>query len=252
MKKFVIAILSFTAAVSAFGQETRTVTNNDLEKFRRQRIENERKLKERYAEMGFPSPEQIEMQNRERREKMEQYSDELRERRLETQGDIVAEANELRMEIASINAQINYLRNPGGGGKVYKGGTATITGYLPYGGYGGYRGYGGGVRRNRSPLRQISRLPQNMRTVQEYGLMYPSARSIYNQAIGNVRLGGGGRFRGGSGYYGGGYVAPVIGGTYDANAAADQLNYLEQTRAGLLAQWQIVEEKARRAGIRLD
>jgi len=249
MKKFAIAILSLTAAVSAFGQETRTVTNNDLEKFRRQRIENERKLKERYAEMGFPSPEQIERQNRERREAMEEYSDELRQRRLETQSDIVAEANELRSQIASIDAQINYLRNQGGG-KVYKGGTATITGYLPYDGYGGYGRYGG-FRRNRSPLRQISRLPQNMRTVQEYGAMYPSSRSIYNQSIGNVRIGG--RVRGGNGYYRGGTIAPIIvGGTYDANTANDQLIYLEQTRAGLLAEWQIVEEKARRAGIRLD
>lgn len=246
MKKFAIAILILTAAFSAFAQQTRTVTNADLEKFRQQRLESERNLKERYAELGFPSPAQIERQNRERRAAMEEYSDELRRRRLFSQNDIVAEANALRSEIASVEAQINYLRNQGGGS--YRGGTAIISSYLPYGGYGNY----GGFRRNRTPLRQISRLPRNMRAVQESAAMYPNSQSIYNQSIGNVRIGGG-RVRGGNGYYRGGYVAPVIvGGTYDANNTSDQLIYLEQTRAGLLAEWQIVEEKARRAGIRLE
>ena len=248
MKKFAIVILSLAAASTAFAQATRTVTNADLEKFRQQRVENERKLKERYAEMGFPSPEVIERQNRERREAMERYSDELRQRRLMAESDIIAEANVLRSQIASVQAQINYLRGQNNNRPTYKGGTATITGYLPFGGYGGYRSYGGGFRRSNTPLRAISRLPQNMRTVQEYAAMYPSSQSIYNQSIGSVRYGGGR-----SGYYRGGYVAPVIvGGTYDANTTNDQLIYLEQIRAGLLAEWQIVEEKARRAGIRLD
>lgn len=244
MKKFAIVILVLTAAFSAFAQ-TRTVTNADLEKFRQQRVESERKLKERYAEMGFPSPEQLERQNRERREAMEEYSDELRERRLMSQNDIVAEANLLRSQIASVEAQINYLRGQNGGGSSYRGGTVTISGYLPYGGYGGY---GGRIRRSPSTLSQIRRLPPNMRLVEEYALMYPGSQSIYNQSTGNIRIGGG-RNR----YYRGGAIAPVIvGGTYNTNNTSDQIIYLEQTRAGLLAQWQIVEEKARRAGIRLQ
>jgi hypothetical protein len=247
MKNFAIVILVLTAAASAFGQ-TRTVTNADLEKYRRQRVENERKLKERYAEMGFPSPAEIERRNDERRAAMEEYSDELRERRLMSQNEIIAEANALRAEIASIDAQINYLRGQTGGGSRYKGGTVVISGYLPYGGYGGYRGYGGGLRGKRNPLGQISRLPQEMRMVQEYAAMYPNAQSLNAQASGNVRIGGGRR-----NYYRGGYVEPVIvGDAYDTSPTAEQLIYLEQTRAGLLAEWRIIEEKARRAGIRLD
>jgi len=266
MKKLCILILSLACAFSAFAQ-TKTVTNSDLEKFRQQRIESERKLKERYAEMGFPSPAQIERQNAERRAEMEQYSDQLREQRIYAQNDIIAQANALRTQIADVEAQINYLRNQGGA--YYNQPYIYSYGYAPYVSYrGGRSGYGyapNGWRGGGSTLAQISRLPPNMRTVQEYAAMYPSSQSIYNQSIGNVRIGGGGRiggYGGGIGYgrggnyrggnYRGGYVAPYVGGGYYGNDASQQLIYLEQQRAGLLAQWNLLEEQARRAGIRLD
>jgi hypothetical protein len=252
MKKFAIVILSLASAFSAFAQ-TKTVTNADLEKFRARRVESEKNLKAEYARKGFPSPEQIERQNSQRRAAMEQYSDQLRQQRLASEGGILAQANALRTQIATIDAQINYLRRNGGSysnqGLIYSGG------YVPY-----------GFRRNRSVLPQIARLPPNMRTVQEYAAMYPSSQSLYNQSIGNVRIGGnvrvgngnvrvGGRvnYRTNNGYRGG-YIAPVIigGGSYVQSEASTQLIYLEQTRAGLLAQWQILEEQARRAGIRID
>lgn len=236
------------AAVSTFAQ-TKTVTNDDLEKFRQQRVESEKKLKERYAEMGFPSPEQLEKQNAQRRAEMEEYSDQLRAQRVQSQNDLIGQANILRTQIASIDAQINYLRRQGGG--YSNQGIISSYGYAPYG-YSPYGYRGGG---NRSTLSQIRNLPPNMRTVQEFGIMYPSSQSIYNQATGNVRIGGriGGRGGyGGGGYYRGGYVAPVIvGGSYNSNDAGSQLIFLEQQRAGLLAQWNILEEQARRAGIRL-
>jgi type II secretory pathway pseudopilin PulG len=258
MKKFAIVILSLASAISAFAQ-TKTVTNADLEKFRQQRVESERNLRAEYARKGFPSPEQIEQQNRQRRFEMEQYSDQLRTQRLQSENGILAQANALRTQIASIDAQINYLRRNGGGysnqGFIYSNqGLIYSGGYAPY-----------GSRRNRSVLPQIQNLPPNMRTVQEYGAMYPSAQSLFNESIGNVRVGGnvrlgsvgivGGRINYGTRRgYRGGYVAPVIigGGSYVQSEANQQLIYLEQTRAGLLAQWQILEEQARRAGIRID
>jgi hypothetical protein len=265
MKKLCIAVLVLTAAASSFGQRTKTVTNQDLEKFRQKRVEAENKLKERYAELGFPSPEELEKQYAERRAEMEEYSDMLRERRIESQNDLVAEAKELRAEIAALDAQINYLR-ANRGGSPYKGGTIANQPFVDFYGYGGYGIYGGegasggfrGARRNRSSLRQIGRLPQNMRTVQEYGAMYPSSQSIYQQATGNVRIGGrfnyGGYGYGKRGYYNGGYVAPAIvgDGYYAAGDAGAEISYLEQQRAGLLARWRLLEEEARRAGIRLN
>lgn len=259
MKKFAIVILSLTSAFSAFAQ-TKTVTNADLEKFRAQRVESEKNLRAEYARKGFGSPEQIERQNRERRAEMEQYSDELRAQRLQSENVILAQANALRTRLASIDAQINYLRRNGGGysnqGLLYSNqGLIYSGGYAPY-----------GYRRNRSVLPQIQNLPPNVRSVQEYGAMYPSAQTLYNQSTGSVRIGGnvrvgsgsvslGGRLNYGtrSGYRGG-YVAPVIigGGSYVQSEASQQLIYLEQTRAGLLAEWQILQEQARRAGIRID
>jgi len=258
MKKFAIVILSLATAVSAFAQ-AKTVTNADLEKFRQKRVESEKNLRADYARKGFPSPEQIEQQNRQRRFEMEQYSDQLREQRLQSENGILAQANTLRTRIASIDAQINYLRRSGGysnQGFIYS--NQGLIYSAPYASY--------GYRRNRSVLPQIQNLPPNVRTVQEYAAMYPSSQSLYNQSTGNVRIGGnvrlgnggvrvGGRLNYGTrNGYRGGYIAPVIigGGSYVQSEANRQLIYLEQTRAGLLAQWQILEEQARRAGIRID
>jgi len=252
MKKLAIVILSLASAFSVFAQ-TKTVTNADLEKFRAQRVESEKNLRAEYARKGFPSPEQIERQNSERRAALEQYSDQLREQRLQSESGILAQANALRTQIASIDAQINYLRRNGGGYNSQS--LIYSSGYAPY-----------GSRRNRSVLPQIRNLPPNMRTVQEYAAMYPSSQSLYNQSIGNVRIGGNVRAGGGNASVGGrlnygnrngyrgGYIAPVIigGGSYVQNEANQQLIYLEQTRAGILAQWEILEEQARRAGIRID
>ncbi len=43
--------------------QTRTVTNADLEKFKAKRIAAEKDLRENYARLGFPSPEELEKQN---------------------------------------------------------------------------------------------------------------------------------------------------------------------------------------------
>ena len=112
MKILCIAILSLAAAVSTLAQ-TKTVTNADLERFRVPRVESEKKLREDYAKMGFPSPAEIEKLNAERRFRMEQYSTELSARRTETQNELITRANILRTQIASIDAQINYLRGQG-------------------------------------------------------------------------------------------------------------------------------------------
>lgn len=238
MKNLCIAILSLASVVSTFAQ-TKTVTNADLEQFRQKRVESEKKLREDYARMGFPSPEELDRQNRRRRAELEQYSTRLSDRRTQTQNDLIIRANILRTQIASIDAQINYLR---GQGNSYNNQSFVYSyGYAPY-----------SYRRNRSVLPQIARLPTNMRAVQEYAAMYPSSQSLYNQSIGNVPIGGNRSNNRGSNR--GGYVAPIIvnNGNYIQTEANRQLIYLQQTRAGLLAGWRILEEEARRAGIRID
>jgi TolA-binding protein len=234
MKKLCVLILGLASAVSAFAQ-SKTITNADLEKFRQQRVESEKKSKERYAQLGYSSPE-VQRQNDQRRAEMEQYSDQLRAQRVQSQNDIIAQANTIRTQLTSINAQINYLRNQGGASNNQS--SSYSYGYVPYGYYPPY-----GYRRNNSALGQISQLPPNMRTTQEYGLMYPGSQGTYNQPLGNIF---GGRNR----YYRG-YVVPYLNGN-SGNDVNQQLIILEQQRAGLLAQWEILEDQARRAGIKLD
>ncbi len=63
MKKrlWFILVFSFIATVSASAQ-TRTVTNNNLEKYRQKRLAAERDLRENYERLGFPSPEELDRQ----------------------------------------------------------------------------------------------------------------------------------------------------------------------------------------------
>ena len=49
------------AVVFADGQ-TGTVTNADLEKFRAKRVAAEQELRQKYAELGFPGPAELERQ----------------------------------------------------------------------------------------------------------------------------------------------------------------------------------------------
>ena len=54
---FFVVFLSVAAGL-VIGQ-TRTVTNADLEKFRQERLKNEKDYRENYARLGFPSPEEL-------------------------------------------------------------------------------------------------------------------------------------------------------------------------------------------------
>src|SRR5688572_9178634 len=98
MKKLAIVILSLTAVISASAQ-TKTVTNQDLEKFRQQRVESERELKEKYAALGT-SLEEVEQQSRQRRAAMEEYSTQLRLWRIaaENAKAAVAQSNALNRQ----------------------------------------------------------------------------------------------------------------------------------------------------------
>jgi len=63
--KFNIAIVfgCLFAFVCSASAQTKTVTNKDLEKFKTKRIAAEKELRENYAQLGFPSPEELEKQN---------------------------------------------------------------------------------------------------------------------------------------------------------------------------------------------
>jgi hypothetical protein len=112
MKKLFLATLILATAAVASLAQTKVVTNKDLEKYRVQRLEAEKDLRKKYLEMGYSSPEEAEKAFAERRARNREYFDRLiRENALAQNQIVVEEADDSNsLEIAEIQAQLNYLR----------------------------------------------------------------------------------------------------------------------------------------------
>lgn len=150
-----ILIFSFTAVLSASAQ-SRTVTNDDLEKFRQKRLAAEKDLRENYEKMGFPSPAELEKQIEQSRVERGELSARLRaenveRERLDLERQIAeSEANSRNRQSQSENSprydNDDYYSNYG------------LNGFYGFPGYGnqnnrynrgGFRGnYNGGYRGN--------------------------------------------------------------------------------------------------------
>ncbi len=233
--KYLILILALSMTAAA---QTRTVTNSDLEKFKQERLKADDDYRRNYASRGLPSPEEIERINDQKRRELSELASELREERQASEYGIRERAELVRSQLASIDSQIAYLRG------IRRSNFSQPVAYWSFAYSGlGYRGpIYGRTRSNTQPL------PPNLQTVTDISRMYPNSQDVYNRAVGNYSFM---RQRPRGGNFGNGYLSPVIGvaGSYDE--ISSQIIYLEQVRAGLSAEWRIVEEDARRAGIRL-
>ena len=117
MKKRLLFILclSFVAAASSAVAQTKTVTNQDLEKFRQKRVAAERDLRENYARLGFPSPEELDKQNLESRRRLSELARQLEAERIEAQKN-----DFLRRQTEAAEARVNYLSSPVQTGVIYQ------------------------------------------------------------------------------------------------------------------------------------
>jgi len=77
-----ILVFSFVAAVSVSAQ-TRTVTNDNLDKYRQKRLAAERDLRENYERLGFASPGELEKQIEQSRVERSELAARLRAEDLE-------------------------------------------------------------------------------------------------------------------------------------------------------------------------
>jgi hypothetical protein len=228
-----ILCLSFITASSSFAQ-TKTVTNADLEKFKQKRLQAEREYSESYEKLGFPSPEELERRREQSRLEAEDVIARQKEERLEKENYFAAQARGLRSEIASVEAQINYVASQVSANQSP---TSYFTGGIaPFG----------------------------------YGRAGQSGSIWSGDATGRIFLGiGNGRWRGRGGYgrYGqngqrynyrrnrSAYYVPFATENYSNNAPDElitQLRNLAQERAGLYAEWQLLQEEAKRAGVKID
>lgn len=105
MKQRSLFVLFVMLALSSFVvAQTRTVTGNDLAKFRKQRLKAERDYRENYARLGMPSPEELESRRVADIKETEQLSNRIRNER------IAREAELFRFYL--LQQQLNPVPNP--------------------------------------------------------------------------------------------------------------------------------------------
>jgi hypothetical protein len=178
MKRYSIFVLGFIFLCSGLVlAQTRTVTNADLEKYRQQRLQAEKDLRENYLQMGFPSPEEIRKQNEESRRELNEYADRLKELRLYRES--------LNREY--IENQYTQTPTPNNGGFTDYG-----RRYAPYFYYGNYRNrryYPTNRRvrrfRGRPSYRQrfINSLPGYVRRTHRFNQIEPNRTRRTNRGI---------------------------------------------------------------------
>lgn len=240
--------------------QTKTVTNADLDKFKQKRLQSEADYRAKYKELGMPSPEELEQRNAEDKQRMAEFSENIRYQKQQMQDYWQDRAAPLRNEIAGINAQINYLSRqvntlPNNNQIFYT--TDQLNGavFLSYGsGYGRGRGRGQ-VNQPQTVIRPID----NVQTAINAAAAAPNpfyGTPLYRTGI-KLVLGSPQQNRGRGGYrrnygYGGYFPYIVNNGNMQREELVLRLQYAGQVRAGLLAQWRALVEEAHRAGVRLD
>jgi hypothetical protein len=81
MKQLSLPVLFVAAVLSSVAvSQTKTVTENDLAKFREKRLNAERDYRENYARLGMPSPEELERRRVEDKKTLVELSDRYRQR----------------------------------------------------------------------------------------------------------------------------------------------------------------------------
>lgn len=194
MKKRLLFILClFSLASSAAIAQTKTVTNQDLEKFRQQRLQAERDYRENYAALGFPSPEELKREREENRKERSEFAEQIRRENLEREKiENEAEYRQERLEILENNSVNQYYaqQSPYGTGN-YSGGYFGL-----YSGY-GYTGYAYSNRRYNDfyGRRGFGRRAGNFYNAPGFFGRTGSRLNNNGGVRVNIRVGGGGRRR---------------------------------------------------------
>lgn len=265
-------------------QATKTVTNSDLAAFRQRRIESERAYEQRRLQLGLPT-----VAESRRRQAQEEASlrDQLRERSTADKQEERywrGRARELRTEIATVDNQINYVR----GRLVEVSEASSVTGswtstypLWPEYQWPRDRRWGRRDRRQNPPIfgppQYPNRYPNGQYPPGQYPYGYPRTQYPYGYPPGQYPNGyPPGQYPNGypttqypygypPGQYPYGYPTDPYGNPYpygyptapyaDAEKSAQQadltrrLDDLLVRRAGLMAEWQALEDEARDARV---
>lgn len=261
-KRLLFILLTFVTVVPLAAQQAakKTVTNTDLEKYRQQRLKSEADYRENYKKLGMPSPEELQRREAERQQQLADYAAQKRAADAQNAEIYEAQAGNLRSQIISVQAQIDYLNRqignlPAQNQIFVHPSQLSSIGIVGVGITPGNRRQGRGV--NRATATTVSQTPNVQAAINNAaGAPNPYAgtaleRTGVKAVIGANNVRRGGRF--GRPVYGG-YGIPYVyyNNPSDRDQLISNLRYLEQVRAGLMAQYRAVQEEARRAGVRID
>ena len=223
----------------------RTVTNRDLEPSSRRRREAELAYERRRKELGLPSVEESRSQAAQESDSIARELEQTRAMEKESESYWRARANELRTEIAAVDAQIRFVRSQLDEPlfSSWNGSFANVTSVVPFVSFGntGRRG----PFHSRPVRPRVFAAPRN--GVQLSGRVAFGGGATRGQGFLNRR-----RFNR-SGQFGSPLFGPNIFDwqPYDISERSQlitQFNELGTTRAGLSARWRELEDEARRAG----
>jgi hypothetical protein len=229
----------------------RTITNRDLETFRRERVQSEMLYERRRKELGLPSIEESRRRAAVEGEEAFQTIREIRSRQQESETYWRTRASDLRVELASTNARIDFLqRRLNELPQPFS--TSAFIGVSPFGTFARAR-VGNALRPPEVPNPGVFVAPSfgpQLRARGNFGNGMTRGQVVVNPEP----------FRG-SRRFGGQSFFPFSGATavglpfqsYDYSlerpALITELDQLLAYRAGLEARWRDLEDEARRAGV---
>jgi hypothetical protein len=265
MRKILLALFFVLTLSPLTLAQKKVITNFDLEKYKQQRLQSEAEYDREAARRGLPSREELAERERQRQEFLSEFSQQYQAQQAESANFWEAQAFALRTEIAAVEAEINYVRNRVGEIPVRQ--TYYSVGYLPYS-YGGKFGVvNNGVQAG---------INTNTGTFGGRGLIGANGRGLIGSNIGNqtsvavagsyktkkVGVTGGYYSTRGTNYKFGGYpyqtgiiAVPLTFATAENLTREElivRLTELEQSRAGLYARFSVLQDEARRNGVKID
>lgn len=232
-----------------------TITNANLERWRRARLESEKAYEQRRRALGLPSIEET-------RRRQDQEADETLEvirPRIAVEEAREAywrgRANELRGEVAAVEAQIYYLQS-----RLAEFSNSSIASVGPFIGWGNTRVFGpargargargagiGGYAASTTRPQMSGPLVFGQRGWGGQVLLNPARRTpfgYWDRFGGPVLV----PFRSAYPFNSIGRPLQSYENSYERATIVQQLDELLGARAGFLARWRLLEEEARRAG----
>lgn len=281
---FVLTIVSLLS-IGTFAQK-KVVTNDDLEKYKQRRLQTEAEYDREAARRGLPSREELAEREERRQKFLTEFSQKAEAERAQSENYWQNQAFALKTEIAAVEAEINYVRARVG--EIPAPQTYYAVGYLPYG-YGGYPsnpGFGGvgfprfphgrnrtvvsgggirgGISIGGGGTRAILSGGYGRTTITQSGSIAVSDESLEaprtNLNAGTFPLNNFNAPRTNLNFGGIPYTAGILSvlftlPTYENLTREEllaRLRELEQNRAGLYARFEVLQDEARRNGVKID